>query len=129
MILNLKTNKQEGDIAGSKLVKFYRHLAEEIGKSYKIVNKGFEYGGQKNAEAFFVVKNKGGIIFNGPSSKDKENTRKFKMRHKNTFVKNGKIYAREKINQKIGDFSKEWKSKNSEKIREMGISRLEIVRD
>jgi len=93
VLLDLETNKQEGDIAGSKLVKFYKHLTEEIKKLYKISNKGFEYDGQKNAKAFFALKNKGEIISNGPSIKDKKNVQKFKKRHKKTFIKNGKIYA------------------------------------
>ncbi len=127
ILINLETNKQEGDIAGSKLIKFYRHLSEEIGKFYKISNKGFNYNRGKKAESFFVVKSKGDIIMNGPDIKDKKNAIKFKKRHKNTFIKKNKIYAREKINKSIRKFIQDWKSKNHEKIREMHISKLDII--
>ena len=52
ILLSAETDKQEGDVAGSKLVKFYRHLGEEIEKSYKVRNRGFEYQGKKEAEYF-----------------------------------------------------------------------------
>jgi len=127
VLIKAKTDKQEGDIAGSKLVKFYRHLAEEIEKFYKITNKDFEYHYRKEAEYFFVVKSKKEIILNGPNENDEKNVMLFNNRHKNTFVKKGKIYAREKIDDKINDFIDNWKLKNQEKIREMGIIELEIV--
>ncbi|MCK9596083.1 nucleotidyltransferase domain-containing protein [Candidatus Pacearchaeota archaeon] len=126
VLLNLETNKQEGDIAGSKLVKFYKHLGEELEKFYKIINKGFEYDGEKNAEAFFVVKSKGEIIFNGPSIKDKKNMRRFKKRHKKTLIKNGKIFAKEKASKNIKEFITDWMSANYQKTVEMSISEIKI---
>ncbi|VVB82881.1 CCA-adding enzyme [uncultured archaeon] len=121
-----RTEKQEGDVAGSKLAKFYRHLGEEISKLYKINDKGFDYGGKKDAEYFFIVQNKGEIIIGGPDKKDKENVLSFKNKHKNTFVKGNKIFAREKIKKDIKEFIEEWKLKNQEKIKEMEISELEF---
>ena len=43
LTVNLKTDRQEGDIAGSKLLKFYNHLSTEIGKLFDIKDKGFNY--------------------------------------------------------------------------------------
>ena len=127
VFIKAKTDKQEGDIAGSKLVKFYRHLTEEIEKFYKITNKNFEYHDKKEAEYFFVVKSKKETIVNGPNENDEKNVMLFNNRHKETFVKKGKVYAREKITDKVNDFVDEWKLKNQEKIREMGITDLEVV--
>ena len=127
VFIKARTDKQEGDIAGSKLVKFYRHLAEEIEKFYKITNKDFEYHDKKEAEYFFVVKSKKEIVVNGPNENDEKNVMLFNNRHKETFVKKGKIYAREKITDKVNDFIDGWKLKNQEKINEMGITDLEVV--
>lgn len=124
ILISLETDKQEGDIAGSKLIKFYRHLSEEIGKFYKISNRGFNYSKGKKAEVFFVVKSRGEIIANGPDIKDKKNAIMFKKKHKSIFIKNSRLYAREKINKPVQEFIKNWKSKNKEKIREMGITQL-----
>lgn len=127
ILISAETNKQEGDVAGSKLMKFYRHLAEEIEKLYKISNKGFDYHGKKEAEYFFVAKSRGEIMHKGPSLLDKKNVALFKKHHRNTFVKGKRIYSREKINKKIGQFIEDWKKKNSDKMRVMHITKLEII--
>jgi len=126
VIVRAETDKQEGDIAGSKLIKFYRHLNSEIEKLYKISSKGFEYEGNKEAEFFFAVKNKGEIIQTGPELKDSKNITAFKKHHKNTFIKKERIYAKEKYDKNIKKFIEEWKIRNSERIREMSITKIEI---
>ncbi len=126
VFLKIKTDKQKGDIAGSKLLKFYRHLSEEIKDFFEIKKQGFEYGGGKIAEIFFAVKRKKEILFNGPSIKDKKNIQKFKKKHKKTFEKKGKIYAKEKIDFNIRSFLEKWKKKNQKKIKEMAITDLKI---
>jgi tRNA CCA-adding enzyme len=127
ILLGAETDKQEGDIAGSKLVKFFKHLSDEIEKFYEIKEKGFEYNGGKTAEFFFVVKKKNEIILSGPEIKDKkENIKKFRQRHKNIFEKKGRLFAREKVDKKINEFIKDWMNKNSQKILEMYIDVLKI---
>ncbi len=128
VLLNAETDKQEGDVAGSKLVKFYRHLGSEVEKLYKVTNKGFDYQGKKEAELFFVVKSKGEIIRAGPNITDKENVNVFKKHHKTTFVKGNRVYARDKINKSIEQFIKDWKSDNHKKMKEMHITKLEIIK-
>jgi tRNA nucleotidyltransferase (CCA-adding enzyme) len=127
-LIKAETDKREGDVAGSKLIKFYKHLGAEIEKLYKISNKGFEYNGKKEAEYFFVVKSKGEIIQTGPKLIDKENTAIFKKHHKNIFVKKERVYARDRVEKKIEEFIADWKSKNSEKMKEMHIKNLEIIK-
>jgi tRNA nucleotidyltransferase (CCA-adding enzyme) len=127
ILLSAETDKQEGDVAGSKLLKFYKHLGKEIEKLYKINDKGFNYNGKKEAEYFFVIKSKGEIIQKGPDLKDFENVKIFKKHHKNTFEKQGRIYAKEKVYTNINQFIELWKEKNKRKIQEMGIKELRIV--
>ncbi|VVB83945.1 CCA-adding enzyme [uncultured archaeon] len=121
-----ETDKQEGDVAGSKLIKFYRHLSEEIGKYYKISNKGFDYNDKKQANYFFVLKKKDFILLNGPDKKDKKNSALFRKKHKNAFVKGNRIFAKEKLDKSIREFINDWKFKNSEKMKEMHIVGLKI---
>ena len=127
ILINAETDKQEGDVAGSKLAKFYKHLREELEKSYKISNKGFDYNGKREAEYFFVVKKKSEIIQQGPRLKDSENVRLFKKHHKNTFAKKDRIYAREKMKKNIKEFIRNWKSKNSDKMKAMHVKNLEVI--
>lgn len=124
------TDKQEGDIAGSKLVKFYKHLGSEIEKFYEIKKEDFEYGGEKEAEFFFVVKNRKEIVVSGPETKDKrENIKRFRQRHRDIFEKKGKLYAREKNSKKIEEFTKGWMNANSQKMLEMYITELRIYQN
>jgi len=126
ILLNAKTNKQEGDIAGTKLLKFYNHLTKEIEIFFEIKNRGFEYDNKKTAQYFFAVKKKKEILIKGPRVNDKENVIKFKNKHKNTFVKKSRIYSKQKIIFNIKDFINNWKNKNKKKIKEMYITSLEL---
>ena len=127
ILLEANTDKQAGDIAGSKLLKFYKHLAEEISKSFQIKNMGFNYNKDKSARYFFVTKSKGEIISEGPKLSDEKNLMRFSKKHKDVFTRENKIFARDKVKSSIKDFLDVWKSKNSQRIKEMGIIRLEVV--
>jgi tRNA nucleotidyltransferase (CCA-adding enzyme) len=127
ILLKAETDKQEGDIAGSKLIKFYRHLTEEIEKYYKISKREFNYNEKKEAEFFFVVKTRREIIQQGPNLRDKENASIFRKHHKNIFTKGNRIYARDRVDKSIKEFIDNWKSVNSKKIKEMHINNLEII--
>lgn len=127
ILLEAKTDKQEGDIAGSKLLKFYNYFNTELSKSFVIKRHEFEYNDGKSAKYLFVVKKKEEVIFNGPFAKDVKNVLIFKKAHKNTFVKSGKIYAREKVNLGIKEFFKKWSDKNKNIIKEMSIIDLKVI--
>ncbi len=127
ILIEAKTNKQEGDVAGSKLLKFYKHLNYEIEKFFEIKKKGFNYNKKKSARYFFVVKKKKEILIEGPSVNDKKNILAFKKKHRNYFIKKNRIYAKEKIRFDIKNFIEDWKKKNKRKIREMYILDLKIL--
>ncbi|GBE20165.1 tRNA nucleotidyltransferase, second domain [archaeon BMS3Abin17] len=127
ILLEADTNKQEGDVAGSKLLKFYKHFSSEIENFFEIKNRGFSYNGKKSARYFFVVKGKPGVLYSGPKLKDIKNVKAFKKKHKSTFVKSGRIYAKEKVDFKIGEFIENWKKKNKDKIKEMSIKELKFL--
>ena len=127
VLIKLATDRQEGDIAGSKLLKFYNHLAEETGKLYDIKARGFEYGKEKSARAFFVVKRKEGINIAGPDVNDEKNAKKFKLKHKIVSIKNGRLYAKIKV-ASLKDFLKEWAQKNLKKMEDMDMTKVEIIR-
>ncbi len=127
ILLEAQTNKQEGDVAGSKLLKFYNHLFEEISKVFDLKNKGFNYNQKKSARYFFVVKPKKEIILQGPFIDDKKNVERFKKQHKKVFKKGKHIYCKEKPVQDLKNFIELWKKKNKRKIREMWITGLKVV--
>ncbi|MEK6819595.1 MAG: nucleotidyltransferase domain-containing protein [Nanoarchaeota archaeon] len=126
VLLKCETDKQEGDIAGTKLLKFYNHLTSEIDKYFDVKSRGFEYKNEKTARYYFAAKRKKEIIFNGPMIKQEENVKNFKKKHKSIFYKSGKIYAREKVNFSLKEFLINWKKKNREQIRSMSVIEMEI---
>ncbi len=127
ILLEITTNKQEGDVAGSKLLKFYRHLAEETGKFFEIKAKGFEYLGKKSARAFFVCKKKSWIQVTGPGLNQKEHVEKFKKKHRNVFIKNNRLYSKYDLKLKLKEFIERFRNKNIKKLEEMSITGLNFV--
>jgi len=130
VILEIATKKQAGDIAGSKLKKFYRHLIYEIEKYFDIKNSEFDYLENKKARFFFSVKPKKIILIEGPKIKDKKNVVAFEKIHKNRkeklSKKSGRVYALKKVNFPLKKFILDWKNQNKNKISSMSIVSLEI---
>lgn len=126
ILIEAKTNKPEGDIAGSKLLKFFNYLGKEIGVFFIISKKGFEYEKGEVAQCFFVAEKKKEIIYSGPYSDDKENCKKFIEEHKIIYEKENRLYAREKVTLELKEFLEKWKIKNSKIIKEMYISDLKF---
>ncbi len=127
ILLKAETDRQPGDIAGSKLLKFYRHLCAETAKFFDIKAKDFEYDKGKTARFFFAVKKKESILILGPNIGDKENVSKFKAKHKSVFIKNGRLYSKEKTRFSIKNFITDWKFKNKNRMKEMHVINLEIL--
>jgi tRNA nucleotidyltransferase (CCA-adding enzyme) len=127
ILLEAKTNKQEGDVAGSKLGKFYNHLSHEIEKFFDVKNKGFEYNNKKSAKYFFVVKKKKELLIKGPLVSQKEHVKKFKKKYKKTFTKKGKTYTIQKTIPNLKKFLNDWKTKNKKQTRDMAITGLGVV--
>lgn len=127
ILLECETDRQEGDIAGTKLLKFHNHLAFEIDKYFNIKSKGFEYKKGQTARNYFVAKRKKEIILSGPLMKQEENVKKFKGKHKSVFFKGGKIYAKEKVNFSLKEFLINWEKKNNEQIRAMSVTRVNFI--
>ncbi len=130
IFLEAKTGKQKGDIAGSKLLKFYNHLRNEVKKYFKIKSSDFEYNEQykegKTARFFFVVVKKKEIVIKGPSLSQEEHVKRFKAKNKSTFIKRGRVYSKYKVNFTLKKFINEWKTKNKRQMNERGISELKI---
>ncbi len=127
LLIETKTNKQSGDIAGTKLFKFYNHFSEEISKYFGIKKKEFNYNDKQSAKYFFIVKPKKEILISGPFVKDKKNVLAFKKVHKNVFVKNKRFFARQKIDFSLKKFVDSWVKKNKKKMNEMSVIELNVL--
>jgi len=127
ILFEIRTNRQAGDIAGSKLLKFYRHLCKEIERFFDIKAKGLEYDKDKTARIFIVAEEKPFIIIRGPLITQKKHTKRFRNIHRKIFVKDGRLYAKLQVKTTLEKFIKEWSNKYRKKMIEMGITNLRFV--
>jgi len=125
IVIEVRTSKQKGDIAGSKLKKFSDFLTNGLKKYFEIKFKEFEYDDEKNiGKIYLSIIQKKDIIREGPPITSVEHLVRFKKKHKNCFIKKGQSYAREKpltINKFLENLKKEKRTK------EMKITKIELV--
>lgn len=127
VLLKTKTNKQKGDIAGTKLLKFFRHLNFEFSKYFEVIDSGFDYVKQNYGLNYFILKKKKEIVFVGPLVKDLKNSEKFKLERKKVYVKKGRLFSKMKIDFNGKDFIKKWIKKNRRKVKQMYVKGMEVV--
>lgn len=123
----IKTDKQPGDIAGTKLKKFYKHLEVELAKYFKIKESGFEYKGMKDAEFYIIGSSKKEIVKIGPPLNMTKHVAAFKRAHKKTYEKNKMIHANLKIDFSMKDFVKDFAKTYKSKMEEMSVQNMEII--
>lgn len=123
--VRLETDKQEGDIAGTKMKKFANLLVDEISVYFDALRKEFEYFGGKEGELYLIAKPKKEVLKRGPPTKLKEHASAFRKSHKGVFEKGGWLFAREKVNFTIRKFVNDYAKKQKDKLKEMDIVRLE----
>jgi len=124
--IELKTDKQPGDIAGTKLKKFASYLEKELARYFEIIEKEFDYSGKSKAMDYLIIKSKREIIKIGPPKALGEHAKAFKKQNKNVFEKNGILHARIKVNFSAKKFINEFSKKYAKTIKSMDITSLKI---
>jgi len=125
--LKIFTDRQEGDIAGTKLKKFVMFLSEEIKVYFDILESEFDYSGDKDANFYLILKSKGEIIRIGPpmhTKKLRNHIRAFKKEHKRTFIRNGILHSKIPVDFNAKEFIL---NIPKEKLEEMSVVKLEII--
>jgi len=96
--INFNTNRQEGDVAGTKMKKMLRFLIKNLEKKeQKVVYSDFVYSGGQDATGYLAIKIKELIDIKGPSVKLKDAVDKFKKVRKNISVSGGFARAKEEV--------------------------------
>jgi tRNA nucleotidyltransferase (CCA-adding enzyme) len=102
--LDLKTDRQEGDIAGTKMKKFFDFICNEFHrKQQEVIGKEFDYSGKgKKAKGYIVVREKKIIDVRGPAVRMVDAVKGFKKANKGAkiFKKKGFLWRREKVSLK-----------------------------
>jgi tRNA nucleotidyltransferase (CCA-adding enzyme) len=126
--LTLKTDRQEGDIAGTKMKKFADFLSKEISRYFIVLNHEFEYSGYQESDLYLVVKSKKEIVQIGPPLKMKKHVSAFKREHKQTYERNGIIHAKIKIDFSAKDLIYRIASEKN-RMNGMGILGIKVVEE
>lgn len=86
------------DVVGSKLLKVYESIKKVLGEFY-IHESDWEWDEKKKAKMWFNIDKKQlakEMEIRGPPVKAKKDAEKFKKVHKNTYIKNNRLFAKEK---------------------------------
>lgn len=123
--IEFTTKKQSGDIAGTKLKKFYKYFLRELDKFFYIKDGLFDYNEDKNSAAFLIVcEPKKERVINGPPMNMPEALKHFAKHHKKIIDKYGRAYAIEKNKLNFKQFVRDFLRERKKTIREMGIEAI-----
>jgi tRNA nucleotidyltransferase (CCA-adding enzyme) len=100
--INLKSMRQEGDVAGSKMRKFFDFFAEELKrKKQDVLKKDFFYSGKgQTAKGYVIVKEVNEIEVRGPSVGLAEAIDKFSKGKKEVYRKGKYYFTKEEMSVK-----------------------------
>ena len=127
-IVCIKTNKQAGDIAGSKSKKFFNLFSRRLNREFKIKKSEFDYDDEKNiAYFYFIVDKKKDETIKGPHVTKVENLSSFKKAHSKAFIKNHFAYIKIKHDLNFARFFGMFKKKYKKVVKEMGVKRIEVL--
>jgi tRNA nucleotidyltransferase (CCA-adding enzyme) len=127
--VRIKTDKQEGDIAGTKLKKFHYLLENELRKYFKLIHHEFHYDEKQGADIYMIVKSRKEVVHIGPPLRFKKHVQAFKKEHRDTYEKNKFVHARIKVTFSAKGFVDAWRKQRTNKrmMKEMGITGLKIL--
>lgn len=96
--LDIMTDRQEGDIAGTKMKKFFRYIISELKrKEQNVVYSEFIYSGEKNAVGYLAISEKNMIEIVGPKEDMKDAVKSFKKVRGKVYVSKGFVCAQEQV--------------------------------
>lgn len=127
-IVSVKTNKQSGDISGTKSKKFMDFFISQVKKEFIIKKSGFDYDENKNiAYYYLILDKKPDEIIRGPPIVRVDNLTNFKKAHDDAFVKDGIAYAHVLHKQSFESWLKFFSEKYKKIIDEMSVTEIKVV--
>lgn len=125
--IKLKTDRQEGDIAGTKMKKFADFIASEIEPYFEIIKKEFAYDEGQEGDAYYIAKSKKEIVKTGPPLKMAKHALAFRKANKNVYEKNGILHAKIIISGSAKEFARKLIKKLGNKIKEMDVTGIKVA--
>lgn len=122
--INLSTKKQKGDIAATKMKKFFDFIIDEFKRNkQEVLDSFFEYDKNNNlSRGFIIIKKNETAQIQGPPIKLKEKVKEFNKLHKDSFEKKGYLYYNKLINlEGIVSFCRKFQGDMDVKIKDYRI--------
>jgi tRNA nucleotidyltransferase (CCA-adding enzyme) len=126
--IEISTDRQPGDIAGTKLKKFASYIEKELATRFEIEDRDFDYAGENKATIYLAAKSRGEVIRIGPPVKLEKHAEEYKKQNKNNsvFEKNGVLHARIKVKGTAKSFLGDFAKKFDKTIKSMGIVEMKV---
>ncbi|MBT4136246.1 hypothetical protein HOD75_02120 [archaeon] len=125
--LIVKTSKQGGDIAGTKLRKFFDFFLRQASKEFEIRKKGFDYNEDKNlAKYYIVISKKKDELRKGPQVNNCAHFDKFRKQHPDSIVRGKYVYIKLQHNLSFEEWLKVFLKKDKKIVEEMSISGVKL---
>lgn len=126
--LEVSTKRQPGDIAGTKMKKFYDFLLNQMKRYFDLKDSAFIYNEEANKSRILIHSiPKKEIIFPGPPIAMKEQFQKFKKMHKKLIIKNNISSALEPGYKSFKEYLQVFQAKNEKILDSMDVSQIEIL--
>ncbi|MEK6915406.1 MAG: nucleotidyltransferase domain-containing protein [Nanoarchaeota archaeon] len=122
----MQTDKQAGDIAGTKMKKFFEFLVKELHEIFIIKDSSFKYEGGNKGKGYIIAKSKKEIVRIGPPLHMKKAVSSFKNKHAVTFIKGKYIHAKLDVKFSLKEFLDSWKSGNDNLMMQMHITKFDV---
>lgn len=94
VMVTLTTDRQAGDIAGTKLKKSALYLIEQVKRTFIVKNYHFQYTGEQHAHLYLALRALDMVERRGPLVSMKAAASAFKRSHRTTLVKHQRLWAR-----------------------------------
>ena len=128
MTVQIKTNKQAGDIAGTKSKKFFGFFVSQLSREFLVKVSEMDYDEKKNiAQVYFVIDKKKDEVIKGPPVIAIHNLTKFKKAHPKAFIKNHFAYAKVKHDLNFNDWFKKFKISEKKIIKDMSVKEVKLI--
>lgn len=124
--LTITSDRQAGDIAGTKLKRAAEHLIKVLELNFKIIKSNFSYEEGREAVVLIMAKTKGEHLRKGPPNEMKKHVAAFKKEHPEAFLKKGIWYAYEAKVKTLDIFFRDYYTKYKNKLNSMGVTSLEV---
>ncbi|MEK6918874.1 MAG: nucleotidyltransferase domain-containing protein [Nanoarchaeota archaeon] len=126
-IIEITTNKQEGDVAGTKLLKFSKMFASEMKRYYENPEITFYYDEKQRGIMFFTGKKIKEAIIKGPPINMPEAVKAFMKKYQATINDGKNLCAAVSLNLDFSEALKRFIVMHTKTMKEMGITSIKEI--